>query len=1157
MKRLFLVVFFCQVGLGQAVYSGRGSDSGAAIYGASGSCAAPNFCAYAGVDVIPWGTVPNFGGTINNNSAQYDTSFLGHTQRDGTPFSNSSLLSPVSRVTDTLSAGGGSSVTNSYTAGLGGAGASPGLSNADTTLISLTLAAGGTHYMARFNPSGTDKGLPCSNALAGCTTWFSNTATAYPPVSSPIIWITAAQDANGSCSSNCAITGFGTPQFGRNNRNLLYSFGLTSTLTGVTPLYIAQDTGEYWKGTPVADFKYGMPAYQASNWAASTSYYYGQYAIHPLTSAEMATGGTWTTGHVYALGDIVTGTGNTCMYKAFSVSGTATSGSAPPFLTTGCKIDTLIDGAGNKWEGTNSTAQFVYQETNTGCTASSPCQSASSAFQWIATPATLATDGAMASNTTVLTSASNPFLASQVGQTISVSSCGNSGGTSPLLTTIKSYQGAGQVTLAVVCAKTGGVTGATVALTGHPDMLSQTVGDANGLVWTSIEPAFIQTSSGTWSEKGSNSIDTLNTVLVPGAPGGGSYAGASKFGGAFSMNTYGMQPIGGISFQNQNGEQGSGVDVFVYDSVPNVYHHVNMATGIWDEETCVSPGTGPTCSGGTWSFSVVGAFKAITDPLGTGQPCPMTIHGLDLSKNGHYGIISSGGYMYQAGQCNDSITGLNNSRMWNIAAAFDQYASMQSPYHGQNHYAIGTEKLFAWSASGWPSTAGVYIGVYANNNLAGNGTGNPVVGGGAPPPFSTYLPAFLSQGSSQTSPPGCYVTSGGTIESPDCNLSESLDSHLSIGSDPGTDTWPTCGTTYNLATLNPVPFTAWQNMETCYQSSPLYPSGYAPNSGWASNPPGNGSPICTPGSCTQNYGNSWQFTHTFATGASTSFSTQFQVSQLSLDGNWMFWSSDWDCAIGSNLAGNASPAVWSNGAYYQQLLQPATSSTAAPIYLPITSLCGVPRLPSSAYTAGNLINPIEGTGGSSQVDDVFQAQNSGTSGCAPNSGRSACGSGGKQPTCLNYASTAVSCFTITNPPTNGTVSPTGAVEVGSTSTYTLSGASLTLNVGANVTLAGWTPSGFNGTWAVTGTVGNGCPGTACAAVSTWQLTGLPTGLALATAGTAAAEGDQVCDSPNDTGTGNVNGINLSSCPGGGIQWADLGPQTQRGDVFAVNLGNQQ
>ena len=77
----------------------------------------------------------------------------------------------------------------------------------------------------------------------------------------------------------------------------------------------------------------------------------------------------------------------------------------------------------------------------------------------------LATNGAMASASAILTSASNPFTPQQVGRTIAVSAAGNTGGTIPLYTTIASYQSAGQVTLAAATLQTGGTSGATVTLT--------------------------------------------------------------------------------------------------------------------------------------------------------------------------------------------------------------------------------------------------------------------------------------------------------------------------------------------------------------------------------------------------------------------------------------------------------------------------------------------------------------------------------------------------------------------------------------------------------------------------------------------------------------------------------------------------------------------
>jgi len=105
-----------------------------------------------------------------------------------------------------------------------------------------------------------------------------------------------------------------------------------------------------------------------------------------------------------------------------------------------------------------------------------------------------------------------------------------------------------------------------------------------------------------------------------------------------------------------------------------------------------------------------------------------------------------------------------------------------------------------------------------------------------------------------------------------------------------------------------------------------------------------------------------------------------------------------------------------------------------------------------------------------------------------------------------------------------------------------------LNQGVLLTLAGMIPSGYNGTWSANVSSG-----------TTVTLAGLPSGLGSATGfGTATAQGDTVCDNQNYNGTTQVNSLNplapySTSCPNG-VVWQDLGPQTQRGDVFAVNLG---
>jgi len=393
-----------------------------------------------------------------------------------------------------------------------------------------------------------------------------------------------------------------------------------------------------------------------------------------------------------------------------------------------------------------------------------------------------------------------------------------------------------------------------------------------------------------------------------------------------------------------------------------------------------------------------------------------------------------------------------------------------------------------------------------------------------PPGGSGCIP----QNTSPT-PPGCYVTVGTTTENPDCSISDGFDSHMSWVGDPGTDTYPICGTTYNAATLGPA-WNAWQNMETCY---PTTPTGCDPGvnngcSAWPSNSIG---PV-------------WQFTHTFATGASTAFSTQFQISEYSQDANWLFWSSDWDCQDGSTTG--SAPSVWTSGTYYRMFI-------VAPVPGNPSSLCGLPWAASTQYVAGNTINPIEGTGGSSAVDDVFQALTNGTTG--PESTLSS-----NQPSCSVYVGGTLqpgSCFANTNPPTVTPLTITGVSEAGTTGTITVSSPGLTLNTGVLVTLAGFTgaDTGWNGTFAVTGTIGTNCPGSACGSVTTFQLSGMPSGLSPPgsySGAAATAQGDTVCDLTSP-GQDTIN-INASSCAG--VTWGDVGQQTQRGDVFAVNLGNQ-
>jgi hypothetical protein len=1000
MKMFLTVVALCLPALGQAVYSGPGSYLGPAISN-GGNCASPNYCAYNGVDLIPAGTPPNVSNSdgTNNGATVYDTTFLGHASFDGSTFSNPAYLSPVTRLTDVNSS---TALCNAYTAGEGGSGAVTAV-NTNTSLVAVTC--NGSEFVGLFNTSGPNKGH-------------------FTPIHSGVL-ITRDLCVSGCVSGSSSQTeDFGSTVFSHTDPNTLFSFGINNseitTATTVCPYSINPATGAYSLLTCLVDFKYGLPQYNAPQWAASTNYNWGDYVIHPLSSAEMATGGVWTTGHIYALGDIVVAQSGSiaCMYVLVAASGTATTGPAPSFINgngnTVCKTDTLADATGNKWRGTSSTAQFLYQ--NTGA---------------------------------------------------------------------------------------AGTSGSSFVLTGKPDLLS-TLNDGTNIVWTNVGPAYVPVQhNGFWMTASGVSSDATYNV------GGIFYP--SKYSTAISTNTYGSATAG---YSKYTGSQGTGADVIVYDATANAFQHLNTLTGIWTTFTCGDGTNGLTCSGIRASTVGTVPLTQISNPLG-GGPCPYLIHNSSMNGSGTapYSLVTE-----QGGYLGTGCSGILPYQVWNESpSAFNAVTSLQVSYAGFNHSAIDQTELVAFNGSGSSNpccnyTGGWFTSIYQLSSVSSQ------------PAVSVYLAPAINLPGSGSYPSGCYSSPSGS-QQPSCNLAAVLDSHLSCvgGCDHGS--FHGCGTSYNYANLGPA-FNAWQNMETCWPTGTAYSASSLPGS--------SAGPVS-------------QFTHTNATGTCGVFSCQFQISEWSQDGNWLFWSSDWGCQLGSTTG--SAPVVWSSGSYYQAFIQPSVPAG-------LTSLCGYPWLPGTSYAGGNTITPIEGTTGIGAIDDVFQALTSGTSG--PNSSI-----GSNQPACLQYmnvagvwtANTAGSCFAGTNPPSMTALTVTGASESGTTGTIVVS-TGVALNVGAQVTLTGFTPAGWNGTFPVAGTVGANCPGTNCAAVTSFQPAGLPSGLSAATAlGTAASEGDRVCDSPSDNGSGSVNSLNPSGCSAG-VMWQDLGPQTQRGDVFAVNLGNQ-
>jgi hypothetical protein len=1048
-------------------YNGLSRDAtGIKIF--SGNCygVSSTPIAYDGVNVIQWGTIPNFGGATNNYATGYDDSFLTGcsgpcTNFDGTPFSNSANLAPITRLTESTSVCG--PANSSLQAGEGDS-ATFFLFNTATTLIAIG-GSGGARCMGVLNQPGyAGQLLPYSA--------FSNTGGLQPSAGN---FITRNMCVSGcSAGSSSAYNDFGAGNYGLSDSptgsiftwyawgNNSYDISTPMTVCPYSINMAAGSVGLYTLDPCLANFQFGLPANNnTSDWAASTSYAYGAYITHVLTSAEMATGGVWTASTNYKVGDITTGSGTaaSCMYRAESITGSGTSGSSiPAFHTTpqsACRDDAIVDNQVT-WRGTNSYAQFLYQNTGTLGT------SGTGTKVFVPTPATLCPSGSITSGSQTLSCSTSSFAASNVGNAILV-------GTS-FYTTITGYTNATTVTVAIEAPST--LSSVAVALTGHPDLMSG-VPDANGIQWTNVGPAYVpQNVNQLYFDNGRQSRDAAC----------GGYA--CKFAAGASTNSYGAATgaLEGLDYAQATDDQGTGQWVFVADESALIYHTLNLFTGIWTDYA-VTGGTMLSPTGTT--TTTVGGLTGI-------EGCPAGLHNNKLNATGVYNDITAE-YFYTA--CGGSAYYLWNS----ITADYNAGTSL-AVLLGENHWDLANTTLTAFTNNAFCNTSdnGIFMTIISLASPTLITT--PCASTNAL--TSSFLLPFGNNTSGQTTPPGCYISIN-----PWCDAQTTLDNHVSTAASSylGSDTMPACGSTYNYATLSPIAFTAYQGMLTCWPVTPTQGVSYI-----ATGP---------------SFGPVSQYTHCFNTGTSIFFAGQFCISHLSLKGDALAFTSDWNCSNGSTTG--SAPTVWSSGTYYQKYA--ITAVYGAPAYGNSSSLCGLPWQPSTAYTAGQLFNPIEGTSGSGQIDDVFQVLTSGTTG--PNSSLSS-----KQPKCGS-----VSCFASTNPPTVTPIAVTSCVEVATTATCVVASA-MPLNQGVFVTLAGTSVTGYDGTWPA-----NASSGTMI------TLTGLPSTLGASTGGTAAAQGDTVCDLTTP-GSDSLNpSLPYSSSCSPGVVSQDLGEQNQRSDVYYVGL----
>jgi hypothetical protein len=389
---------------------------------------------------------------------------------------------------------------------------------------------------------------------------------------------------------------------------------------------------------------------------------------------------------------------------------------------------------------------------------------------------------------------------------------------------------------------------------------------------------------------------------------GGISKDSTRFCSAGSSNTY-----GGVStpdgYGGTNGGQGTDIYAVCYDSGINTFVLLNTLTGIQTTVTCAG-GTGYTCAGGTQSKLTSQGMAATAISGG----CPFYIHNL---KNGstvdnvvvavQKSISPLAGNTYS---CPTITSGNGLLFRWHPFAAYNSATVLQAYNTASSHWTIGKSVLinYAQSSLNFGFTTGVYGIVLDSANPGAAATTNWQVGG----PFTSSCDASGVWFPLDTHPP--------------CNFPSAYDSHLAFWHDASDDDLgPTCGTIYDGGGGYANEVAPWQNEEVCISTTPTW----------------------LPPAAIGAYRIS-RFTHTFNTQTNAFFDAQFSISQLSTDGKFLAFTSDWNCTLG-DTSGNA------------------------------TNNCGQIWHPSTAYSNGTFVHPFSSLSGSGTNYGVWKVTSNGTS----------------------------------------------------------------------------------------------------------------------------------------------------------------------------------
>lgn len=244
---------------------------------------------------------------------------------------------------------------------------------------------------------------------------------------------------------------------------------------------------------------------------------------------------------------------------------------------------------------------------------------------------------------TVVYTVSPGLTTLKVGQFFNVSGLSTFNGTA---FTATARNGTGTQVTAVTGCSTGSITGASGTINNASNVLFQDVTSgthtSGGTAPTWITGSLLNTTDSaiTWMASGTTNFFQGNSWTSI----GGVSVDETKISAGLGNNNFDSSAKGALNVTMSN-IQNTGFLVYTYDITANIYYEWNTGSAISKSFTCTG-GTGPTCSGGTYTIAVMGQMNPTSTvpctnvaPFGA-STCQFYVHNVKTQKGGAWNDVT-------------------------------------------------------------------------------------------------------------------------------------------------------------------------------------------------------------------------------------------------------------------------------------------------------------------------------------------------------------------------------------------------------------------------------------------------------------------------------------------------------------------------------------